>query len=332
MLYLTLLILLIVVLFVILKAALHNAFLEKKRILDGLESEQAKLSEENDNLKIENDKLGGIAQETTALYDIAHDICKTLDEDKVFEVFKQGIRSYITLEDIRFVKTEAQLSQYANFTISPLNIEKGITAYLAVKGIKPQEQDKFNILTQQFQMGIKRALLYKKVQEMAITDALTQSFSRRYFLDRFEEEIQRSKKLKLKFSFLMIDIDNFKSFNDHYGHLVGDVILREIARIIKENIRQIDFIGRYGGEELSVILAETDKQHAYYAAERIRQAVESAGIRAYDEDLKVTISIGISSFPADAKDNESLIDKADKALYTAKQTGRNRVCLFGVSK
>ena len=124
----------------------------------------------------------------------------------------------------------------------------------------------------------------------------------------------------------MVDIDHFKDYNDRYGHLVGDAILREVSKTIKDNTRQIDLTGRYGGEEFSIILTETDKEQARFAAQRIREAVESKPIRVYDEDLKVTISIGISTYPLDAKNMQALIDKADSALYKAKQTGRNKVC------
>jgi len=160
---------------------------------------------------------------------------------------------------------------------------------------------------------------------LAITDSLTGVSSRRYLMERFSEEIERSRKFKYNFSFLMVDIDHFKDYNDRYGHLVGDAILREVSKSIKENIRQIDLVGRYGGEEFSVILTETDKEGARLAAERIRQAIENKHIRIYDEDLRVTISIGVSIFPDDAYEARQLIEKADQALYQAKQAGRNRV-------
>jgi diguanylate cyclase (GGDEF)-like protein len=107
-------------------------------------------------------------------------------------------------------------------------------------------------------------------------------------------------------------------------------VLREVSKTIKENIRQIDLVGRYGGEEFIVILAETDKDGAIQAAERIRQAVEYSDIKAYDEELKVTISLGISTLSEDAaKDIQGFIDRADQALYQAKEKGRNRICVYG---
>jgi diguanylate cyclase (GGDEF)-like protein len=126
----------------------------------------------------------------------------------------------------------------------------------------------------------------------------------------------------------MIDIDKFKNFNDRYGHLVGDAILRDISRTVKETVRQIDFVGRFGGEEIAVVLAETDRDQARFAAERLRQAIENNVIKVYDEELRVTVSIGVATYPQDADDVDTLIENADKALYVAKQTGRNKVCAF----
>jgi len=212
--------------------------------------------------------------------------------------------------------------------VFPLVIQQDTIGYLIASQIREEDKERFQILAQQFLIGLKRALLYKKMQELAITDSLTQLFSRRHFLDRFKEELNRSRKFKYSFSFLMVDIDKFKDFNDKYGHLVGDAILREVSRTIKETIRQIDFVGRYGGEELSVILVETDKEQARFAAERLRQAVEAKNIRVYDEELKVTISIGIATFSRGSETADKLIESADKALYAAKQAGRNRVCAY----
>jgi diguanylate cyclase (GGDEF)-like protein len=238
------------------------------------------------------------------------------------------MQRYIRVDDCKLLHPDEDIVKYSNYTIVPLNAYKKTIGFLAVSGLKTIDTDKFHIIAQQFMLGIKRALLYKEVQELTITDNLTQVFTRRYFMERFIEELDRSKKFKHKFSFLMIDIDRFKEFNDRYGHLVGDVVLREITKTIKDTVRQIDLIGRYGGEELSIILTETDKDQARFAAERLRRAIESKCIKAYDEDLKATVSIGISTYPADANDAKSLIEKADEALYNAKEAGRNSICLY----
>lgn len=329
MLQLALLILLTLSLCLFVKRKLGEKLLERKGEQAPLKEKYDSLVEENLQLKKENSDLERLAEETIALYDITQEVCKTLDEQGLFKIFQEHIHRYIEAGECEYLQAGADLSEYQADTLISLAIDKNIVGYLAARNIKIQDRDKFQILAQQFLLGLKRALLYRKVQELAITDNLTQAFSRRYFLERLEEEAQRSRKFKRNLSFLMADIDHFKKYNDDYGHLVGDAVLREVGRAIKENIRQVDFMGRYGGEELSVVLTETGKEEAHFAAERIRQAIESKAVRAYDEELKVTVSIGISTFPEDAKDLHMLIDRADQAMYQAKRAGRNRVCLYG---
>jgi diguanylate cyclase (GGDEF)-like protein len=145
---------------------------------------------------------------------------------------------------------------------------------------------------------------------------------------RYMEEFERAKKFGLKFSFLMIDIDNFKKINDTYGHLVGDAILREIAKMIRASIRQIDFIARFGGEEFSVVLTDTDKTGAIMVAERINSRISRHPVKVFDELLSVNISIGVAAFPENAIHSDVLIEIADKALYKAKISGRNRASWF----
>ena len=301
MLYLGALILLTIFATLVLKKILGKPLFKKEGHLKNLESEYVILAEEKARLNKDSSNIEGEVNETVALYNITKDICKTLDEEKIFAIFRERINNYLKIGDCRFLDKDADLSLYDGSSVFPLVIQQDTIGYLIASGINENDKDRFGILAQQFLIGVKRVLLYKKMQELAITDGLTQLFSRRHFLDRFKEELNRSKKFKYRFSFLMVDIDKFKEFNDKYGHLVGDAILREVSKTIKETIRQIDFVGRYGGEELSVILVETDKEHARFAAERLRQAIESRDIRVYDEELKVTISIGISTFSRDRK-------------------------------
>ena len=322
------LILLIISLYAFIKKILFKSLTNKKNNYEHRKQEYEDLGRQNLRLISQNFKLEQSAQETIALYDITKDICKSLDEDNIFSIFRDRMNKYIKVGDCKFLKQDSDIEEYKDYIVLPLKIRKNNVGYLVAKDIREKEREKFYILAQQFLLGIKKALLYKKVQELTITDSLTQVFNRRYFLLRFNEELERSRRFNYKFSFLMLDIDHFKDYNDRYGHLVGDVILREVSKTIKEKMRQIDFIGRYGGEELSIILTETDKSEAMVAAERFRQAVESKEIKAYDENLKVTISIGISLFPDDSQDAKKIIDKADQALYKAKESGRNRVCIY----
>jgi diguanylate cyclase (GGDEF)-like protein len=323
------------ILFIVVTIALNLAFRE---IFSGRlkrqEADYACLSKELDrlnvfkkSLEVENELLDKRFDDTLALYELTKDICKSLDEEKVFAIFNKNLKKYISIGDCRYIKDSADLIKYKDYTILPLNLEGNqIAGYLAADRILEADREKFGILAQQFSIGIRRALLYQKVQGLTITDTLTSVYCRRYFLERFSEELKRSKKNKLSLTFLMIDIDNFKQFNDRYGHLVGDAILRQVSKTIHDTVRQIDFIGRYGGEEISVVLAETNKEQANFAAERIRQAISLEVIKIYDEKLKVTVSIGVSTFPDNASNMHDLIEMADQALYLAKETGKNKVC------
>ena len=186
----------------------------------------------------------------------------------------------------------------------------------------------FSIFTAQFVLQMQKVTLYEEVERLSIIDGLTQTALRRYFLQRFEEELKRSRHHSLPLSALMIDIDHFKSYNDRYGHLVGDAVLEEIAKILIDGVRDVDIVSRYGGEEFCIMLPDTDKEGAYKVAERIRWLVENSHFKTYDEETSVTISIGVSSFPVDADGVEKLIDNADSALLKAKEAGRNRVCKY----
>ena len=170
------------------------------------------------------------------------------------------------------------------------------------------------------------------LQEMAIMDSLTGVFNRRHFFELAQQELARAQRYDHPISAIMLDLDHFKRINDQYGHLTGDQILRGTGFLINENIREIDIAGRYGGEEFCVILPDTDRQGAHNAAERIRHAAENSVIKAYDTSVKMTLSIGTSTFPDDGRKMDELIDKADWALYRAKKQGRNKVCSFGVYK
>ncbi|MCM8797635.1 MAG: GGDEF domain-containing protein [Candidatus Omnitrophica bacterium] len=325
MLRIIILVLLTVLLFIRAKKIVAKKLMMEQENCIRINNEVQLCEEESERLKKDNQELERLVEETIALYDITQDIYMTLDEEKMVGIFRERLSSYLRFETCIFTRDEPEASRYPNATVLPLSINKTNAGYLVVVGVKEEDRDKMNILAHQLIISLKKAILYKKVQELAITDTLTQVFSRRHFLERFNEELERSIKFKLHFSFLMVDVDHFKEINDNYGHLVGDAVLREIAKGIKDNIRQIDFIGRWGGEEFAIIFVETEKNQAVLAAERIRKNIESNEINVYDERLKGTISVGIATFPDDAADSALLIEKADKALYIAKEQGRNRV-------
>ncbi len=164
----------------------------------------------------------------------------------------------------------------------------------------------------------------------AFTDYLTGLKTRGYFEQQLELEIKRSERKKEKFALLMIDIDHFKQLNDHYGHHVGDQVLRDVSALLMKDMREVDTVARYGGEEFVIVLPETSGAGARRVAERLRRAVEKsrffAGSARAVEHL--TISIGIAVFDSDAQFKRDLIEFSDAALYEAKAAGRNRIVLY----
>jgi len=171
----------------------------------------------------------------------------------------------------------------------------------------------------------------RRLEKEATTDGLTGLFNHRHFYNRLEFEINRATRVNSPVSLLILDVDNFKQYNDKYGHPKGDEALRRCAAVIQDSVRDMDIAARYGGEEFAVILTETDKKGAIVAAENIRRTIEKQRFRGEEGDAthNVTVSIGVSSYPADTQEMKDLILKADEALYTAKREGKNRVCAHG---
>lgn len=172
----------------------------------------------------------------------------------------------------------------------------------------------------------------ERLKHIGLTDALTGVHNRRYFDQRLREEVDRALRKGYPLSCLLVDLDHFKQVNDVHGHLIGDVVLREVAEQVKDQLRLSDAMARYGGEEFAVLLVQTDDVTARTIAERIREAIASTPIQLPDSrNLTVTLSIGVSTTEEavrgadiDAKARD-LVDRADHALYAAKRAGRNRV-------
>ncbi len=192
----------------------------------------------------------------------------------------------------------------------------------------------FEIVSEAAANALERAQLFENIQlanqrleHLAITDGLTDLYNHRYFLDKLESEFQRAKRYHLPLSCLLFDVDNFKQFNDTYGHLMGDNVLRELAHRALNIVRQSDIVARYGGEEFVIILPQTGMEGALVEAERLRKIVAEHPFKFDGETYEVTISVGVSSFDKETTHNsETLIRLADEALYKAKAAGKNRVC------
>jgi len=176
----------------------------------------------------------------------------------------------------------------------------------------------------------------RKLVQLATIDDLTQLFNRRYFFERFNQEMERAKRYQRPLSCLILDIDHFKHVNDTYGHLSGDQVLIDIAQILRNNCRQSDLAGRYGGEELIILLPETDSPGAMMIAERIREMIEQhQTVDDRGEIIRVTVSMGVVSLTGPELEkmdkNERIVQYADDALLQAKKDGRNRIEIYQTS-
>lgn len=296
--------------------------LSAKKELLGVIGERLQYIQEH-NLKFS----GSVDMELT-LYEVSKALSKFIEEQDILNTFREKMSSLSYHLDCMVID-EPQLEDYRDGHSSfKISIEGRRPKYFIVKKPLQIERVKLAVMASQLELFLKRSRLYAKIQELSITDSLTGVFVRRYFLERFEQEILRSRHNKLALSLLLIDVDNFKAFNDTYGHLTGDAVLKEIAVILLASLRQIDMCARYGGEEFCIMLPETNKEGALLVAERLRANIQEARIKVFNEELNCTISIGVAAFPDDDQQVNALLDKADKALYRAKMQGKNRASIF----
>lgn len=236
-------------------------------------------------------------------------------------------------KELRFLKLKNLGIQ--SFVFLPFLVQDRVIgflcAYSPTEGFLDQEKfGNFQVFCNQISIGLQKSLLYEKVQKLSITDGLTKLYSHRYFKQRLEEELILANRYSSKLSLLILDIDHFKHYNDTYGHVAGDYVLMEVAKILKDQSDVTHLAARYGGEEMVLIAPETTKEQAIELAEKIRWAVETNAFTVGRETTKVTVSIGVATFPQDAQTNLDLIAKADKALYAAKARGRNRIVAYPI--
>jgi diguanylate cyclase (GGDEF)-like protein len=190
-----------------------------------------------------------------------------------------------------------------------------------------EEEELLQYLAGQAVVSIENATLHEKVERQAVTDELTGLANLRAFHSILEGEIERARRFNTPLALVMLDLDNFKLVNDEYGHQQGDEVLALVADVLRDFSRDIDAPARYGGEELAVVLPQTDAEGAAQLAERIREAVDRLEVPRVDGEgtLRLQASFGVAALPESAVDREGLIAAADAALYRAKRAGRNRV-------
>ena len=202
--------------------------------------------------------------------------------------------------------------------------------FITKKPVTKDDIRMFIMLANQAGLAIENSQLYEKTVTRAHTDSLTELWNHGYFQYLLQSELEKAKITQCPLSLIVLDIDNFKIYNDTLGHQSGDKILKTLATLIKNQSRKMDYVCRYGGEEFTIILPETQKKEAFLIAERLRMDIERHAF--VNEEImpnkKLTASMGLSSFPEDGFSPSELISHSDKALYAAKQKGKNNTCCY----
>jgi diguanylate cyclase (GGDEF)-like protein len=262
---------------------------------------------------------GGLTSRILASVDpvVINDISTTLD----------GVSTLIMKENIK------------SLVAVPLRLDNRVVGILYVDDFTPREFTSreisaLSLLANQAAIALLKAQAMQQTMEFAITDGLTKLFNHRYFQERLDQELRRSRRYKHPISLIMADIDFFKNYNDQFGHPRGDTALKTVAGILRAMTRETDIIARYGGEEFVLVLPETTKTEATMLAKRIVEAIEAESF--FGEEAmpggKFTISMGVAAMPDDASNKQDLIDAADKSLYKAKDGGRNQVVTAAIPK
>ncbi|MBN2424309.1 MAG: diguanylate cyclase [Calditrichaceae bacterium] len=220
--------------------------------------------------------------------------------------------------------------------ISPLILQSKVQGLIVLgprvrtQAYQRQEIENISILTNIVTISMQNATLYQQVEQLSYTDGMTDLHNFRYFKLRLKEEVGRHKRTNTGLSLLILDVDNFKNYNDTMGHPAGDKVLKKLGAILTASVRENDIVARYGGEEFAVILPAIEHEGAGILAERIREKIETTPFD--NENVqplgKITVSIGAASLPVDANNTKDLIRFADNALYEAKRSGRNKVHIF----
>jgi len=276
---------------------------------------------------------------------------KTKKEDKgliikakegvIFDFWVLRHASPLLIEDIKkdfrfdLEKIETQHIRPVSSLISaPLISERKSMGILRLDNSSPSfyTQDDLRLLMAICDLGavaLENGQLFQRTKDLAIHDELTLLFTKTYFSERLKEECARGLRQDIVFSLLMLDIDYFKNYNDKFGHTSGDIVLKNLSHNITDFFKDsASLISRFGGEEFCIILPLANKAKAHKMANELRKRIEKAKIILRKQQTNITVSIGVASFPVDASDADGLILKSDKAMYEAKQKGRNRVCVI----
>ncbi|MDD5254618.1 MAG: diguanylate cyclase [Candidatus Omnitrophica bacterium] len=248
----------------------------------------------------------------------------------------EGMPLHLTTETIQSYRNDPviQVLNPEEIAIVPLKAKDKVKGLILAdnsitkKPISKDDIRMLNMLANQAGLAIENSQLYETAVIRSHTDSLTNLWNHGYFQYLLQSEMEKAKATSVPLSLVTVDIDDFKVYNDSLGHQAGDSILKEIARLLKNQSRKMDYVCRYGGEEFTIILPQTEKREAHLIAERLRQDIEKQ-IFIHEEILpnkKLTVSIGLATFPRDGQNPSELISYSDKTLYQAKHKGKNTTC------
>jgi diguanylate cyclase (GGDEF)-like protein len=224
------------------------------------------------------------------------------------------------------------INQFASKIIIPITYGKQVLGGLCLYSTSAnhyKEDQLIKLVAEEMVLLMRLRSLYIETKILAITDGLTKLFNRRYFQDVYEREFNRSVRYRNELCVVLIDIDHFKKLNDTYGHQLGDFVLEKLSAIIKQSYRKTDCVARYGGEEIVIVLPETSLENSLIPTKHLKQKIEDTEFTwGDDNNIRVTVSIGIANMTQDVKKEQELIKRADEALYNAKENGRNRIEIY----
>jgi diguanylate cyclase (GGDEF)-like protein len=278
-----------------------------------------------DVLRNEGYNINSVSRADDALQEVAKGNINIL----ITDIMMKGMNGIELLKRVKDIDPDIDvivMTGYGSIQTAVESMKLGAIDYLT----KPLNIDQISLIVKktaerrQLKREASESKFYKKLSQV---DGLTELFNHRFFQQLLQKEIARAERDNSPVSLIMIDVDNFKAYNDQNGHPMGDLALKKISWLLTQNSRECDFIARYGGEEFTIIIPNTVKKIAVSIANRIRRAIEDTDFVNEDSlpNRKLTISLGVAEYPADAQSRKELIEQADQALYLAKTRGKNRV-------
>jgi len=270
--------------------------------------------------------------------DVDESVLLEIKKDFFSDIFPETYKKEESGYDVELVDSiinknnhAEKFSVFRSRLVIPINYANKTIGGIAFYHIKPERFSHnkiFEIIIKELKILMRIKWLYSETKYLAIIDGLTGLYNRRFFQQTLEREFARSKRHKTNLTLAMFDLDHFKQVNDQYGHQFGDKVLAEVSKIIKTSLRKTDYIARYGGEEIILVLPETNTAQASMPIERIREHIEAKEFLNGDEIVRITVSCGMAQVENDINTQEELLARTDKALYESKNAGRNRLTVY----